>query len=163
MKKLITLMILLVVVLVACTVDSGTEDSTLVIYSNRNERFVQNLIDNFSEEHGVNVQVLHGASPLQIIEESNNTRADIYISNDLGALSYLDTHGYLSEASLAGIESIPENFRADNNSYFAISLRARGFIYNKDLISAEEMPKSVEDLFSDDLTNVPNGYAITRD
>jgi iron(III) transport system substrate-binding protein len=30
------------------------------------------------------------------------------------------------------------------------------------LISAEEMPKSVEDLFSDDLTNVPNGYAITR-
>ena len=134
----------------------------LVIYSNRNERFVKDLLDKFTAETGIKVVPLHGANPLQLMEEKNNVRADIFISNDLGALGYLHLQGLLQGADPQGIDTIPKSFRADDNAYFAISAGSRGFIYNKDLISEEEMPKSIEDLFDSKWSQVPNGYAITR-
>jgi len=157
----------LVLILVSSFVFTGCffvrkSEDTLVIYSARNERFVQNLLDKFAEDTGIEVSVLHGANPLQIIEESKNVRADIFISNDIGALGYLQQNGYLQAASPKGIESIPMQFRADDNSFFALSTRARGFIYNKDLVSYEDMPKSVEDLFDAKWALLPGGYAITN-
>ncbi|MFA9556024.1 extracellular solute-binding protein [Evansella sp. AB-rgal1] len=132
----------------------------LVVYSSRNENFVQPLLDKFTENTGIEVRALHGADPLQLEEQANNVQADIFISNDLGALGYLHNQGLLAESNLDGIETIPAEYRADDNAYFAISARARGFIYNKDLITYEEMPKSIEDLFNPKWSEV--GYAITR-
>lgn len=140
-------------------VEQGGE---LVVYSARNERFVQALLDKFEDETGIEVLALHGADPNQIVEESGNVQADIYISNDLGALGYLHGEGLLEGSNPEGIDSIPKEFRADDNAYFAISARARGFIYNKDMITEEEMPTSSEDLFDAKWADVPNGYAITR-
>ncbi|WP_096202014.1 extracellular solute-binding protein [Bacillus sp. FJAT-45350] len=149
------------------TQDAGEEevvelDGKLVVYSARNENFVQPLLDKFQEETGVEVVALHGADPLQIQEEAGNVQADIYISNDLGALGYLHNEGLLTGTNPEGIDSIPSEFRADDNAYFAISARSRGFIYNKDMITEEEMPKSIEDLFDAKWAEVENGYAITR-
>ena len=134
----------------------------LVVYSGRNENFVQPLLDKFTADTGIEVDALHGANPLQIAEEGNRPRADIFISNDLGALGFLDSSGLLEGSNPAGIESISETFRADDNAFFAISVRARGLIYNKDLITPEELPTSNEDLFDAKWADVPGGYAITR-
>ncbi|GAE31075.1 extracellular solute-binding protein [Alkalihalobacillus hemicellulosilyticus] len=134
----------------------------LVVYSSRNENFVQDLLDKFEDETGVTVRALHGADPLQIEEEQGNVQADIFISNDLGALEYLNGQGLLTGTNPEGVESIDEQFRADDNAWIALSARARGFIYNKDLISEDEMPTSMEDLFDPEWANVENGYAITR-
>ncbi|OEF96241.1 extracellular solute-binding protein [Desulfuribacillus alkaliarsenatis] len=137
-------------------------EDQIVVYSSRNERFVQDLLDKFTADTGVEVVALHGASELQLMEERNNVRADIFISNDLGALGYLHMQDVLQGSNPAGIESIPAEFRADDNAYFAVSLRSRGFIYNKDMITAEEMPKSIEDLFDPKWADLEGGYAITR-
>ncbi|TCK92769.1 iron(III) transport system substrate-binding protein [Natranaerovirga hydrolytica] len=160
-KKISVMLILIMLFLVGCGNESEEVD-TLVIYSNRNDRFVSNLLEKFTEDTGIEVSPLHGANPLQIVEEQNNVRADIFISNDLGALGYLHSQGLLKEAQVEGIDSIPSDFRSEDNSYFAISVRARGLIYNKDLISYEEMPKSNEDLLDSKWSDVENGYAITR-
>ena len=142
--------------------DENEDPGELVVYSNRTEKFVQALLDKFTEDTGIKVSALHGANPLQIVEEKNNVRADIFISNDLGALGYLHNQGLLEGSDPKGIDTIPTNFRADDNAYFAISVRARGFIYNKDMITYEEMPKTNEDLFDAKWAGVENGYAITR-
>ena len=140
----------------------SASEGELVVYSGRNERFVQDLLDKFSAETGIKVAALHGANPLQIVEEAGNVRADLFIANDLGALGYLHEQGLLQGSNPKGIETIPAEFRADDNAYFAISARARGFIYNKDMITEAEMPKSGEDLFDPKWAQVENGYAITR-
>ena len=144
------------------TENNNVDPGELVIYSNRNERFVQALLDKFTEDTGIKVSALHGANPLQLVEEQRNVRADIFISNDLGALGYLHSQGLLAGSNPQGIESIPADFRADDNAYFAVSVRARGFIYNKDMISYEDMPKTNEDLFDAKWADVENGFAITR-
>lgn len=143
-------------------IDEESIESQLVVYSARNENFVQPLLEKFEADTGIEVIALHGAEPLQLVEEQNNVQADVYISNDLGALGYLAMNDLLIGADLEGIETIPADFRAEDNSYFAISARARGFIYNKDLIDEANMPTSVEDLFDLDVSTIENGYAITR-
>ncbi|ACB86437.1 extracellular solute-binding protein [Natranaerobius thermophilus] len=164
-KTTLTLLIIVllsgVFMLTGCG-SGGEQADELVVYSARNERFVNELLDKFTEDTGIEVKALHGADPQQIEEEANNVQADIFISNDLGALGYLDEQGLLQGSEPEGIESIPENFRAENNAFFAISLRSRGFIYNKDMISEEDMPSSGEDLFDSKWADVEGGYAITR-
>jgi iron(III) transport system substrate-binding protein len=137
-------------------------DGELVVYSSRNETFVQDLLDKFTEETGVEVRALHDADPLQIQEEAGNVQADVFISNDLGALEYLNQQDLLEGTELENVDTIDEQFRAENNEWIAISARARGFIYNKDLISEEEMPTKMEDLLDPEWADVENGYAITR-
>ncbi|CAM3922209.1 extracellular solute-binding protein [Alkalicoccus chagannorensis] len=138
-------------------------DGELVVYSARNEIFVNDLLDKFEEETGVEVQALHEAEALQIQEEAGNVQADVYISNDVGALEYLNDEGFLeANDSLENIDTIEEQFRAENDAWFALSTRARGFIYNQDMIEEEDVPSSMEDLFDESYADVENGYAITR-
>ncbi len=165
MVILATLSIFGLLLLSSCThpaSDTALNGGKLVIYSNRNERFVQELLDKFSTDTGIEVVPLHGANALQILEEGSNPRADIFISNDLGALGYLHLKGMLQGSAPSGIDTIPPQFRADDNTYFALSLRARGIIYNRDLISPENLPQSNEDFFDPRWADVPGGYAITR-
>ncbi|TVP81214.1 MAG: extracellular solute-binding protein [Alkalicoccus sp.] len=134
----------------------------LVVYSSRNEQFVDELLNKFEEDTGVEVQALHEAEPLQIQEEAGNVQADVFISNDVGGLEYLNQEGLLAESDPENIDTIDEQYRADNNEWVALSTRARGFIYNKDMIDEEDVPTRMEDLFEESYADVENGYAITR-
>lgn len=120
----------------------------LVVYSARNEKFVQPLLDKFQEETGITVKALHGddVSVNRIKEEGNNVQADVFISNDIGAMEHLRLEGFLQGFDAQGIDTIDANYRAEDNSWIGLSARSRGFIYNKDLISEEEMPKTMEEL-----------------
>lgn len=126
--------------------DSGGE---LVVYTSRNEEFVRPLLEKFTADTGITVEALYADDKVvnRLKEEAVSPRADLIIGNDAGALEYLRLQEILAPVGeVAGIESIGEDFRADDGSWFGLSARTRGFIYNKDLISEDEMPTSIEDL-----------------
>lgn len=133
----------------------------LVVYSARNEQFVQPLLDKFAADTGITVRALHAGSGAvsRLIEESRNVHADIFISNDVGALEYLRIGGHLQEYEPAGIESIDPRYRAADNSWFALSARTRVLMYNKDLITAETMPNTIWELAD---PTWAGRFAITR-
>ncbi|WP_444684646.1 extracellular solute-binding protein [Alkalicoccus luteus] len=137
-------------------------DGELVVYSSRNEIFVDALLDKFEEETGVEVLALHEVEPLQLQEEAGNVQADIFISNDVGAMEYLNQQDLLAPSEPENVDTIDEQFRAENNEWVALSTRARGFIYNKDMIEEEDVPQRMEDLLDDSYADVEGGYAITR-
>ncbi len=139
-----------------------SEPGSLVVYSSRNEKFVDPLLDKFEADTGIEVSVLHAGDAVvnKLSEESRNVQADIVIANDLGALEYLRMEGLLtSPGNVAGIESIDENFRAVDDSWVAVSARTRVIMYNKDLISEDEVPTRVEDLTDPAYEGM---FAITR-
>ena len=162
----ILLSVVLLGLLAGCGQSGGTvADSQgsqeLVVYSSRNETFVDSLLQKFEEETGVNVQVLHAGDAVvnRISEERNNVQADVFISNDVGAMEFLRLEDLLEGNSPEGIKSIHSNYRADDLSWFALSARTRVLIYNADLISEEEMPARIEEL-ADPVWK--NRFAITR-
>jgi iron(III) transport system substrate-binding protein len=177
MKKYLILAASLALAAFVVTGCAGTSDGTsddassteavesadkLVVYSSRKEDFVQPLIDAFAEETGIEVDVLHGDGAVinRLREESGNVQADILISNDAGALEFLRLEGVLAGIDdLEGIDTIAPEFRAEDNSWVGLSARTRVLMYNTELISEDDMPKTMEELADLEW----NGrFAITR-
>jgi iron(III) transport system substrate-binding protein len=129
-------------------IDSAPLSGDLVVYSSRSEKFVVALLDKFQQETGVQVKALHlgEAAVNRIKEESNNVSADVFISNDIGALEHLRTGSFLQGYTPKGIETIDEKYRAQDMSWFGLSARTRVFMYNKALITEQEMPKTMWEL-----------------
>ena len=146
--------------------DSSTQEDgtggTLVVYTSRKEDFVEPLLEKFTADTGIEVEALYADDKVvsRLKEEAVSPRADVIIGNDAGALEYLRLQEVLAPAGeIAGIDSIDPAFRATDGSWFGLSARTRGFIYNKDLISEAEMPTSIEELAN---PTWKGKFAITR-
>lgn len=172
---IIALSVALLLLIAACSGDKdnanqkdGTDSGEkvknageLVVYSSRNEKFMEPLLDKFKEETGIEVKLLSGKDEIinKIKEEGENAHADILISNDIGALEHLRQNGFLQGYDAEGIESIEEKYRAEDNSWYGLSARTRVFMYNKDEITEDEMPKTMAELADDKWKDT---FAITR-
>lgn len=124
------------------------ESKELVIYSGRKEQLVQPLIDKFEADTGIKVTVQYGdASEManKIVAEKNNPQADLVLTNDAGVIEKLRTDGLLTPMSV-DLSSIPSDFRAADNTWTGISARYRVIMYNKDLVSEDQLPKSMFEL-----------------
>lgn len=120
----------------------------LVIYSARKEQFVQPLVDKFEQETGIKVKLLTGDEALvnKLIEESNRPQADIFFSNDAGALEYLRLRSILAPNPSASVTAVDPMYKAEDGSWVGLSARTRVLMYNRDLISEAEMPQDLWDL-----------------
>lgn len=121
----------------------------LVIYSGRNEKLMQPVIEAFEKQTGVKVSLkAAGATELAtlILEEKSNPKSDIYIANDAGALEKLRTEKVLEPYTSENLKLVPEDVKAPDNSWHAITIRARVIMYNKNLVKEADLPKSLKDL-----------------
>ena len=109
------------------------------------------LIQEFKAETGIDVRVRYGGTTqlaVAILEEGRRSPADIFWSQDAGALGAVHTEGMFVELPDEITGSIPEQFVNSAGSWVATSGRARVLAYNSDRVSADELPDSVLELTS---------------
>lgn len=150
---------LLLPALVAC----GSNDA-LVIYSGRNEALVQPILEKLEAAVGTDVDVRYGGSAelaSQLLEEGDKTDADVFFSQDAGALGALSEAGRLATLPDADMQVVPERFRADDGTWVATSARARVVAYDGEQVSEQDLPSDVDDLL-DKKWQGKIGYAPTN-
>ena len=129
--------------------DSGEPDEdALTLYSGRAETLIQPLLDQFSEETGVPVEVRYGESAellATIIEEGENSPADIYFSQDAGSLGAAEKEGLTEPLPNGVLKEVDPMFRSPTGGWVGASGRARIVAYNTDALSEEDLPESVLD------------------
>jgi len=125
-----------------------SDTGELVIYSTRRENYTKPLAEKFEQETGIKVNVLSGKETLvyKVLEEKNNVQADIFWSTDGGAMEYLRIQGALQPINSPMVLSLDPKYRAEDSSWFALAGRPRILMYNKDLITEAEMPKTLWEL-----------------
>ena len=120
----------------------------LVVYSGRNEKLVGGLIAKFKET-GVDVEVRYaGTSELAatLLEEGDNSPADVFFSQDAGALGALSKAGRLQPITSPAASQVSAKYRSADLSWVGVSGRARVLAYNPTKVPEAELPKSVLDL-----------------
>lgn len=132
------------------TAAEGDADSgPLVVYSGRDEPLIQPILNRFTEETGIEVEVRWGDSAelaLLIDQEGDRSPADVFISQSPGAVGFLTGQGRLGELSDEITSLVADDDAADDGTWVGVTGRVRVLVYNTDMVSPEELPDSVLDL-----------------
>ena len=129
--------------------EAGATDGPLVVYTGRSTELVGPVLDDFSEQTGIEVQVRDGDTAemaLLIEQEGDATDADVFLAQSPGAVAYLSEAGLLQPMSDDLLAEVDEQYRADDGDWIGITARQRVLVYNQDLVSEDELPASVFDL-----------------
>ena len=122
---------------------------TLTVYSGRNEAFVEPVVEDFEVETGVDVEVRYGDTAelaATILEEGENSPADVFLAQDAGALGALQDGGRFTELPSEVLEQVDARFRSQEGAWIGVTGRARVIAYNTENVSDDELPESVFDL-----------------
>jgi iron(III) transport system substrate-binding protein len=125
---------------------SASDEGSLVVYSGRNEELVGPIIERFEEESRIDVEVRYGDTAelaATILEEDANSPADVFLSQDAGALGAVADRGLLSTLSGDVLERVEERFRDPEGRWVGVSGRARVVAYNTEALGAEDLPNSI--------------------
>ena len=159
MKALATVVVALAAFMSGC---GGSSDDPLTIYSGREEELVEPLLEQFTDETGIEVEVRYGDSAelaATIAEEGDNSPADVFFAQDPGSLGSVDAQ--LAELPTETLERVDAGFRDADGRWVGTSGRSRVIAYNTDELSEAEVPDSVFDL-TDPVWNGRIGIAPTN-
>jgi iron(III) transport system substrate-binding protein len=149
-KKLLTLTVLIALIFSLGTAVLAAGEVNL--YTNRHYDTDEEILDRFTDETGIEVNVLKGDSD-QLIEriarEGENTPADLLITADAGRLHRAKTRGILQSVKTETLtQNVPANLKDEANHWYGLTMRGRVIVYAKDRVDPSELG-SYADLTSD--------------
>jgi iron(III) transport system substrate-binding protein len=122
------------------------QGTTLTIYSGRSEELVGPLLEQFEQETGIEIEVIYGNTSelaLTILEEGENSPADVFFAQDAGALGLLADANLLDGLPGYILDSVDPRFVSLDGVWVGISGRARVITYNTDHVKPEDLPESL--------------------
>ncbi len=126
-----------------------SQTGTVNVYSARQEALIKPLLDQFTEETGVTVNLVTGkddALLTRLQTEGRNSPADLLITTDAGRLYRAQEAGVLRAVQSETLESaIPVQLRSAKGYWFGLSVRARAIVYAPDRVKLAEL-STYEDL-----------------
>ncbi|MBJ93670.1 MAG: iron ABC transporter substrate-binding protein [Rickettsiales bacterium] len=126
------------------------ESKRLVVYSGRGAVLVEPLLETFTKQSGIQVDVRYEKSTEtlanRIASEGAQTKADLFFAQDSGWLGALGAGGHLSNLPEATLAKVPEHHRDAAGNWVATSGRARVLVYSPERVQAEDLPKTLAEL-----------------
>ncbi len=146
--KTLTITLAALVALSGCAPQAEqAQQESIVVYSGRDEELVQPLVDQFEAETGIQVEVRYAGSAelaAQLLEEGENSPADVFFSQDAGALGAVSNAGLFTKLPSSIYGLVPSAYSAADGMWVGVSGRVRVLNYNPATVT--ELPKSVFDL-----------------
>ncbi len=127
--------------------DASTQAAgDVVLYSGRAENLVGPLVERFEEQSGIDVEVRYdGTTALAalLLEEGEASPAQVFLSQDAGALGAVADAGLLATLPEDVAGAAPEGFTSTDGSWVGVTGRARVIAYDGQELTAADLPESV--------------------
>lgn len=139
--------------LTGCTAGTADEEGKLTVYIGRDEELVAPLIEQFEEETGIEVEARYAATPeltALLLEEGEQTPAQVFLSQDAGALGALADADLAAEIPAELADLIPEGFTSQDDSWIGVTGRARVIAYDGEQLSEADVPDTVDALVGEE-------------
>lgn len=135
-----TLLVLCTALVVAAP---ATAAETVNIYSARKEALIKPLLDKFTNDTGIEVNLVTGKADalLQRLQsEGRNSPADLLLTTDAGRLHRAKEAGVLAPVQSDTLSKrIPDNFRDPEGYWYGLSMRARPILYVQGKVDPSEL------------------------
>ena len=129
--------------------ECASSDGNVTVYSGRSENLVGPVLEAFSCETGIEVEVRWGSSTdlaLLLSEEGDRTEADVYLSRSPGPVGFLESEGLLGTVDADVLGLVAEPNRSKSATWVGFSGRKRVLVHNLDSVAPDALPVSVFDL-----------------
>ena len=140
-QRFINLSVALAFAFILAQSSVAQDDGVLTVYSGRNESLIGPILQQFTADTGIAVEVLYGGTNAvanQILTEGENSPADLFIAQDGGALGALAEAAMLHKLPSATIAHVVgDAFVSPDGVWVGLSGRARVLVYS---------PESLEEL-----------------
>jgi iron(III) transport system substrate-binding protein len=136
-----------IIALSGCATSSSDSEESITIYSGRSETLITELLDTFTQETGIAVNVRYGDSAelaAQILEEGSNVQADVFFSQDAGALGALAKEGLTRSLPTEITDLVDASYKSKDSQWVGVSGRARVLVVNPKKVT--ELLTSYKDL-----------------
>jgi iron(III) transport system substrate-binding protein len=127
-------------------------ESEVNLYSARQEALIKPLLEKFTEETGIRVNLVTGQADAllkRLESEGRNSPADVLLTVDAGRLHRAKALGVIQAIDSPVLEAaIPASYRDPEGDWWGLSLRARPVMYARDRVNPDEL-ESYEALVQD--------------
>ena len=126
-------------------------DDYVILYSGRAESLVQPIIDVFTQQTGIEVDIRYaGTSELaaQVLEEGEQSPAAVFLSQDAGALGALSDAGLLAALPESITSRVDPDYSSRDDSWVGVTGRARVIAYDSETVALEDLPTDVDEIVS---------------
>jgi iron(III) transport system substrate-binding protein len=121
------------------------------VYSARKEALIKPLLDKFTQQTGISVNLVTGKADnliTRLKSEGKFSPADLLLTTDVGRLYRAKQQGLTQVISVSkAIATLPNNFRDEQGHWLGLSLRARPLMVSVDSADAQAITR-LEDLIS---------------
>jgi len=128
---------------------SGAAAGKITVYNAQHESLTQEWVDGFTEETGIEVTLRNGSDTElanQIVAEGSASPADVFLTENSPAMALVENAGQFADVDAATLDQVPTQFRPSTGKWTGIAARSTVFVYNKDKLTADQLPKSLLDL-----------------
>ncbi|MGE0027368.1 MAG: iron ABC transporter substrate-binding protein [Thermoleophilia bacterium] len=148
MRGVLAAMVTAIGLVVAAGCDGDDRDA-LTIYTGRTESLVAPLLEEFSQENDIAIDVRYGDTndlALLIGTEGDRSPADVYWGQSPGATAYLADRDLLAPLPEDLLAKVQPTFEDDEGRWVGVSGRQRVLVYNREMVDEADLPGSVLDL-----------------
>lgn len=125
----------------------------VVVYTSVDQVYAWHVFDRFTERSGVRVRPVFDTEAgkttglyHRLLAERRRPRADVFWNNEISRSIQLADEGLAADLSDLIPEDIPRRWLDGERQWVSFSLRARVIVYNTDLLSPAEAPRTLRQL-----------------
>lgn len=125
------------------------QDGGIVVYNAQHESLAKEWAEGFTKETGIAVTLRNGGDSEfsnQIVAEGASSPADVFLTENSPAMGLVGSAGLFAPLDADTLALVPEQFRPADGTWTGIAARSTVFAFNKDKLTAEQLPKSLLDL-----------------
>ena len=139
----------LLATLAGCGSTAVKKSTTLILYNGQHAETTASLVAGFEKQTGIQVELRSNDEDVladQIVQEGNDSPADLIYTENSPALEYLQGRSLLAPVPRSTLEHVPSRYNSPAGDWVGVSARVSVLVFNTRLLRASQLPTSVMEL-----------------
>jgi iron(III) transport system substrate-binding protein len=130
---------------------SAYADDGIVVYNAQHEGLTKAWVEGFTKDTGIKVTLRNGDDTEmanQIVQEGKASPADVFLTENSPSMVLVDNAGLFAPVAPDTLSQVAAPYRPAHGNWVGIAARSTVFVYNKEKLAEDKLPKSILDLAS---------------